>query len=307
MVQYIIFFLTLHMKSFVISLDTDQGHERRQAFFQECDYAGIARPEWVKGVNPRADEFDKDSLSRMCQLTCSYGAIGAGMAHKSIYKQHAGEERVMIFEDDAVLANGFSKRLHQALKDVPGNFDILLLGCQASCGTGSKGVHPVESVLGLHAYVISRSGMEKMNNTLLNDHIDIQMGQMAKRGQLNMFYVTPDIATAKTEDMKSSSISPPKSFPNGVTAVMNVIYNEKTLPHSRHFTSERRRIGPVGINNFHVLFLAFGTLLGHNTYIYMLFALDVALFESLSELNTLSTIAFYVAGAFLHDIIRKIM
>ena len=100
------------MKSYVISLDTEEGRQRREKFNEQCRDAGIPVPEWVRGVNPKEDTVDQEGMTIGCRLTCSLGAIGCGMSHRNIYKKHLYDEHpVLVFEDDATLVNGFKRRL----------------------------------------------------------------------------------------------------------------------------------------------------------------------------------------------------
>lgn len=292
------------MKSYVISLDTEEGRQRREKFNEQCRDAGIPVPEWVRGVNPKEDTVDQEGMTIGCRLTCSLGAIGCGMSHRNIYKKHLYDEHpVLVFEDDATLVNGFKRRLDDAMQQVPSDFDILFLGCQSSCGKESDpGIYPVATTHGTHAYVISPRGIQKMYEAKLNNHIDIMMGGMAREGVLRAYYIKPDISNANLDDMLTSSISPPRSFPNSITVLLNGMYNEKGLPVSRHYTGEMRRVGPVAINTYHLIFFVLGLILGHRWIVYMLCALDVALFEAKSAMNTVSTIFAYFAGSTVHSV-----
>lgn len=295
------------IQSYVISLDDDTGKSRREAFYKECDYAGISRPIWVPGIRFDQETLEKNrhTITGLCTHTCSRGAIGCGLAHMSIYQKcRSFDTPIMIFEDDCRLSNGFKEKVRHALdglmKTDP-NFDILFLGCQSSCGKDtSAGVHKIESAQGAHAYIISPKGMAIMSDARLNDHIDIQMGDMAKAGKLRVYYAMPDIATASADEMNNSSNSPPVGFPNSLTYVLNRIYNEKGLPVSRHYTGEMRRIGPIDVTNFHFIFFFVGLVVGFNWTVVIFFALDAALFPTTKPLNTVSVIGAYCLGAIVN-------
>lgn len=303
------------MESFVISMDSDTGKARRERFYRECVYAGIHQPTWVKGVKFSPDTMKQHSalLSPLCRHTCSPGAIGCGLAHFSIYLTcSSSDESVLVFEDDCVLANGFQHRLGEAIDSVPSDFDVLFLGCQSSCGDprGKSGVHRVDDTHGTHAYVISATGRKKMLETGLLDHIDMQIGAMAKQGILQVYYCWPDIASASTTDMADSMISPPTGFPNSLTSLLGTMYNEKGLPISRHYTGEMRRVGPVGgisvgLTNWHFILFIIGIVAGFRSFIWLLFALDIALFPG-DTWNSANTIAMYVIGAILHSVILSV-
>lgn len=296
------------LESYVISLDDDTGKSRREAFYRECEYAGISKPTWVPGVrfNQETLKQNREKVSALCSHTCSRGAIGCGLAHMSIYQKcRSSDKPIMIFEDDCRLTNGFNQKLRHALDELMSNdpnFDILFLGCQSSCGKDtSAGVHKIEAAQGTHAYIISPKGMTTMLDTKLIDHIDIQMGDMAKAGKLRVYYVSPDIANASAEEMNNSSISPPVGFPNSLTYVLNRIYNEKGLPVSRHYTGEMRRLGPINVTNFHFIFFFVGLVMGFHWTVAIFFALDVALFPTTKPGNTVSVIGAYCLGAIVNS------
>lgn len=139
-----------------------------------------------------------------------------------------------------------------------------------------------------------------MVDAKLNDHIDIQMGEMTKAGKLRVYYTTPDIATASAEEMNNSSNSPPVGFPNSLTYVLNRIYNEKGLPVSRHYTGEMRRLGPINLTNFHYIFFFVGLVVGFHWTVAIFFGLDAAFFPTTKAGNTLSVIGAYCLGAFVN-------
>ena len=291
----------MDIESFVISMDSETGKSRREKFYKECEYADIPNPTWVKGIafTPETIRKHRDLLSNLCASTCSPGAIGCGLAHLSIFQmRRSSDEPILVFEDDCVLSNGFRDKIDAALKVVPDTFDVLFLGCQSSCGDPGRpaGVHPVQDTHGAHAYVISAKGRDKMLKIGLLDHIDIQIGAMAKKGLMNVYYCWPDIASASTVEMQNSMNSPPTGFPNSMTTVMNAIYNEKGLPISRHYTGQVRRLGPISLTNWHFILFLTGVIAGFRGVIWMLFALDVALFPG-DAWNTTTTIGAYVLGS----------
>jgi len=298
------------LEAFVISMDSETGKKRREKFYKECQLADLPIPVWVKGVafSEEMVRQHRDLLSNLCATTCSPGAIGCGLAHLSIFQgQQHSDKAILVFEDDCVLANGFSSKLHDALKVLPENFDVLFLGCQSSCGDANRpeGVHPVQDTHGAHAYVISAKGRDKMLKIGLLDHIDIQIGAMAKKGLMNVYYCWPDIATASTVEMQNSMISPPVGFPNSITTYLGTVYNEKGLPISRHYTGQMRRIGPISLTNWHFILFIVGVVFGSRGIIWMLFGLDVALFPG-EAWNTTTTIGTYAMGSIVNKILLSV-
>lgn len=287
-------------------MDDDVGKDRRLKFYIDCKDAGFDLPQWHQGV--KIESVSEDVLERhvssVCSTFCTNGMIGCGIAHRLLYEYHLDDpEPILIFEDDARLTLGFKRKFESIMKAMESyDFDLILLGCQSDCGTNkANSIAKVRNIHGAHAYVISSSGRHKMLDTKLNKHIDIQMSDMARAGELNAYYATPDISFADTQDMNDSLNSPPSGFPNSITTVLNNIYNSKGLPMSRHYTAGLFQLGPYPITQLHIILFIFGLFIGlKHTFIWWIFAVDLALFPTTDTSNVITTILAYTFGATLN-------
>lgn len=128
-----------------------------------------------------------------------YNSTGTWLAHWMLWNTliHLSYDVVMILENDVQFGSDWSNRLEQAMKDVPGNFDLLYAG---SCCTEG---HPKTHIAGevwetkhmqcTHAYVVRRGALPvllKMRKIWAP--VDIQM-QLECFPHLKTYAVLPRI------------------------------------------------------------------------------------------------------------------
>jgi hypothetical protein len=142
-------------------------------------------------------------------------------------------------EDDAVLVPQFREGLRRAMRDVPRDFDILVLGCFFLCNkrrkysVGLELVRPFvpgnlrndprtwgtvfapEHFGGAHCYVVSATGCRKLLRLLpkAHFHIDSQMNHP----ELRVYAVSPNLASQR--DMRTSSMAS-YAFPKTLTPLL---------------------------------------------------------------------------------------
>jgi len=160
-------------------------------------------------------------------------AQGIALSHLNLWKtwlSTSESKHLLVVEDDVVLAKDAASKLQEALQHTPNDFDILYLGCfgcqsdtptfttlMSLFGTGLKSGCPQKInqhvtkpsvALATHAYVVSKSGAQKMIENLQGNifqHIDYCLQSLSCKGVLNTYVITPRIAFQTSTNNKVSS------------------------------------------------------------------------------------------------------
>lgn len=145
------------------------------------------------------------------------GGVGCYLSHVSLWRDilESDKDAALIFEDDAIMAKnigGIMRRLH-----VPVDADIVLLGYYCNkCNNTACGVVRVRRFFGLHGYVITRRGIEKImahpDVWSIGKQIDSWLTDLARDGTLNL-YATPEQYVVQDHTLKTSIqmvLKPPK-------------------------------------------------------------------------------------------------
>jgi glycosyl transferase family 25 len=181
----------------------------------------------VAGVDGKRLDAErvKEVANTACEWACTPGMVGCGASHINIWKRVVEENMpyAIVLEDDALLAPDFVEVAKAALRDVPDDYHLLLLGC-FNCSEASQalirgardalrstpapkrpapsGLREIVMFSGTHAYVVSRSGAQFLlasRGGKVSYHIDFQM---ATTPGLKMWGLNSDIA--RQEDMSTS-------------------------------------------------------------------------------------------------------
>ena len=118
----------------------------------------------------------EDNVGYVCKETCPDSVIAIALSHKKVAKiiLDSGVDYALVLEDDATPINdGFHEKLQRTLTEVPKDWDIIQLHCHgAYCEKGSNKISGYDASFA--AYLLSRSGAQKMLDLLIKNHIDIQ-------------------------------------------------------------------------------------------------------------------------------------
>ena len=103
------------------------------------------------------------------QLTL--GAVGCALSHIFVWKEamEKGIPELLIFEDDIVLSRNFKTLFLERLSMVPGDKDIVFLGCwhrKRPVAVNKHVVKPIK-IFQTHAYALSRQGAEILLKNVL--------------------------------------------------------------------------------------------------------------------------------------------
>lgn len=162
-----------------LCLTLPEQPERRQRAELHFIERGLAAVEFVCGINGPLTGLKATHVYEIDHPKSGYTigpcTIGIWLSHYIAWSiiAHGPDERVMIFEDDALLTENFVSRTVQALDDAPPDTDILFLG--SCCTEGSvfgniKGeIFDVRYPQCLHAYIVSRTAAQ----TLVRSYRDV--------------------------------------------------------------------------------------------------------------------------------------
>lgn len=145
----------------------------------------------------------------------SIGAVGCALSHIECWRaglESGAKGGVWIFEDDCVIPQDLLERVK--CTPVPGDTDILLLGvfCLRCRGEGG-GLREVKRFFGLHGYVVTRRGLEKLlaraDLLPMSVQIDTYLSDLAERGDLVVRALGTD-AVSQTQQFATSIQAPLK-------------------------------------------------------------------------------------------------
>lgn len=125
-------------------------------------------------------------------------AVSCFLSHTTLWLQliNRQEEFFLILEDDATPKTSL-KEIEIKLETLPQNWDVAFIGWNHDIMT-KKTISEVnddwittESFWGFHAYLIKKSSITTIYNSLLNmdTHIDIQIGRLIKGGNIKGYFL----------------------------------------------------------------------------------------------------------------------
>jgi len=123
------------------------------------------------------------------------GAVGCFLSHRGVWERllESDSPAALVFEDDSIIADDIGHVLDNIL--IPENTDILLLGYFCNkCKRTSCGVARVRKFFGLHGYLITRVGAEKILKQpemyTIGKQVDALLGEFARKGVINIYATT---------------------------------------------------------------------------------------------------------------------
>ena len=169
------------MKAFIINLKNDiKRYERTK---HELKKVGIKAKRFnaINGSNYKHDIQLQKNVTPFCKKFCNYKMIGCGLSHILLaqylnkYNTNFNDDFYLIVEDDIkVFDLDIKNKINKIVNYYNTNFkswDIILLFCQGLCF--KNGTNKYNKLMGsTAAYLISKSGVEKMAKLQLSFHID---------------------------------------------------------------------------------------------------------------------------------------
>lgn len=164
-------------------------------------------------------------------------SIGCSISHISVWKTflQSNKQYAIVFEDDIIFdSTNLKSKILSYLSNTPNNFDMLYLGCfgsnpnntffnttmnllNLSSEFSQVNDHIIKPrvALALHAYIISRSGAQKLINLLdgkIHNHIDLCIQTLDKQNLVSRFVTNPRLiyqtSTDNTPSQNSSNSYP---------------------------------------------------------------------------------------------------
>lgn len=223
----------------IFCINLDRSKERWEKMEkQEKKQKGI-KIERISGVDgfliDKDELYKSGKITSFCYHMCSSGMIGCWLSHLKIWKKIVDEglEYAVVLEDDAQFPDEYGKKMRNILGRMPGDVDILLLGCLVGCrdsveinlleGSLSLFYKPRGMVvineeiiiprmfIGSYAYLITNKGARKCLNLFskVNYHIDHEISRNQK---LNLYAVRKQNEWFKTFAASSNSTLNNQSF-----------------------------------------------------------------------------------------------
>ena len=223
---------------FVINMDKDVEKMRKAS--KELRKYNI---KYERSLGIDVNKLSKNELQNNVTTTCKYlcpkSAIGCGLAHMNVWTKIVNEniDSALILEDDIDLVSNFNTKLTKVWKQVPRDWEMVLLGCsENSCGDSenntyiskihkvftlkkkyqkiSKNVRIPKGIIGAHAYIIKRSFAIKILNEFKNKlfyHVDIQMSNSKAFIEGKIYSIIPNLIyqTSVINDMSNNTINRP--------------------------------------------------------------------------------------------------
>jgi GR25 family glycosyltransferase involved in LPS biosynthesis len=168
----------------------------------EIDVSMYVTPSVMQGI-----QFIESTGRRTDHNQITKGMIGCYLSHLAVYRDALDNDvdYALIFEDDAIIdadlyTNVIHKLINKHSKDqlIPNTWDIMLLGYMClNCKEINAEYKKVMNFYGLHGYLISKSGMEKLKDLLpINNQIDLEMSRLAQEEKIDIYCLTtPKVKT----------------------------------------------------------------------------------------------------------------
>ena len=180
---------------FVILLESD--HERRAHVYghtkrrlPRCSVVSAIQQDGVKAF------FESEKVAVSADLTLSKLACSA--SHMKVWKKISTSETpyAIVLEDDVAVLPDFELFAQRLVRKIPQNADLVHLYVSHNRAHWGRQVAKTKRAFvsykprwGRSAYLLSRRGAEKLLSGFrtIADHGDIQMANMAERGELSVF------------------------------------------------------------------------------------------------------------------------
>lgn len=213
--------------TYVVNMDT--AKQRMKHVRQQMAAAGLSFTRFP-AVNGRQDgliekRVQQGDVHPTSAKLCSPGVLGCALSHLDIWRLCAARDHAiaLIVEDDVIFAPRFLHRVRAALKAVPPDFDILMLGFSHANNSATGGLvlpstRPWKQInehitipsffYGTHCYILSAQGAHKLANAWqVKFQVDIQL---ATDPRLRVYATTRSIA----RQLDGDSFVTPMQFPS---------------------------------------------------------------------------------------------
>jgi len=255
-------------KVFVINLDKDT--ERLASIDKQLRSCNV-NYERFSGVLGKNIGFDP-RLTPFCAQFCTDGIKGCALSHRSIWEKALENkyETIMILEDDANLPPNFQERVRDVLQRVPGDWEVIFLGCRMFCqdkyivsqiGNRVLGVkaeeydrdiHSVKGTIGAHAILYKQKFIQRVIDEPISTHFDIHVSQMVQKYNVKAYGLHPELVNLHEDNSLNSNLS--DSFPPMLNYVLN-LYKIVDYPIGWGVSENFMKVAGLNINLLLVLLM----------------------------------------------------
>lgn len=155
--------------------------------------------EWSKYLTPPALQqllATEQQGYRTSDPELTPGSVGCYLSMLEAWRRimGTGAPYGFVFEDDATISENALARFAVALKQVPDDWDVILLGASAFGSLVGKDSVRIDKFLRLHGYAISVKGARRLYNTMLpmTTHVDWELSNRIPTGGARVYAVYPD-------------------------------------------------------------------------------------------------------------------
>lgn len=202
----------------IVVISLDRRPDRWARFMEKAAAANIAPERIVRLSGVDASTFDtvhhpavsvltahniKNGVRRAHYEIDRAGAVGASLSHFKAwnYMQQSPTQSnaLIVLEDDGNIPTDFDERLVALLADLPSSWDVISFYNTPYAG-GQQGCNPSEttrkpwsncqSLMGAHAYMVSRQGAQKLLEKAypIELHVDAYLAFMSRLGFIQMIW-----------------------------------------------------------------------------------------------------------------------
>jgi GR25 family glycosyltransferase involved in LPS biosynthesis len=257
--------------------------------------------EGVRGNKLSYEEKIKETGNQFIASTIPDSVLGCALAHIKTWKTFlsSNEPYCVIFEDDAVFEPNFKNNFDLYFKHTPSDFDIFYIGCLHNINFTDNNINEYIKIpdifLGLHSYVISRKGVEKLLKHIdknIYTHIDFMIKNL--NSKIIIYSATKRLVYQTSTDNPKTSLNTSNNFPLIVDYLSSFVEIDKKLRLNYILLCPLIEINGYIINAIPILFLIIG-IICHRVPINILLSCFIIL--SLPDIFSLKNIyEFFVNG-----------
>jgi len=267
---------------YVINMDKDKDRLKRFDEQMRRHKISYTRVPGIVGASVGYHE----ALSGFCNQFCTAGMKGCALSHRLIWEDMLKNryENVAIFEDDAVLDENFNAKLRQGWEQLPNDYDIYYLGCDAMCESADVSskvfntvlnTHPervddnlnsVSGSVGLHGYIISEKCAKVILEAPIHTHMDLQIYKWINEFNLKGYSVSPVIVNVN--ETGDSSIG--ETFPKLINSLLHPIRVFGTRPLDWVLSENLIQLGWYSFNYILLMFSALMMFLPYRVCLWIL-------------------------------------
>lgn len=143
----------------------------------------------------------------------SHGGLGCFLSHYNVAKQFTEEQdpaiqQYIVFEDDNVCTQDTQKKIKEAIKKLPDNWDILIGQTWRQTGDKiSSDIQKPKSFWGTGLVVYNKKGaqrfVDEVNKTKIDGQVDAYLSRANQQGKLNIYSTNENLVEDNSHNMSN--------------------------------------------------------------------------------------------------------